>query len=156
MEMPKIIKGCFVMEQTVSSIYSYFMQLFPDEKLFWTDLYLDEIDHASWLTKASYTGMIDLLPSRELIPALELVDSSVRFAEERKKEIRSKALSFEDALNMALKLEETMVETFANELIANVLSVDYESLSDRIIISEKAHISKIEDMMVKRGFLQLS
>jgi hypothetical protein len=49
-----------------------------------------------------------------------------------------------------------MVETFANELIANVFSVDYESLSDRIIMSEKAHISKIEDMMVKRGFLQLS
>ena len=156
MELPKIIHNCFVMEQTVSSIYSYFIQLFPDEKLFWTDLYLDEIDHATWLTKASYTGMIDLLPSTDLIPALELVDSSVRFAEKRKKEILSRPLPFEDALNIALKLEETMVETFTNELIANVLSVDYESLSDRIIISEKAHISKIEDMMMKRGYLQLS
>jgi rubrerythrin len=156
MELPKIIHNCFVMEQTVSSIYSYFIQLFPDEKLFWTDLYLDELDHATWLSKANYTGMIDLLPSTDLIPALELVDSSVRFAEERKKQIMSRPVPFEDALNIALKLEETMVETFTNELIANVLSVDYESLSDRIIMSEKAHISKIEDMMMKRGYLQLS
>jgi len=49
-----------------------------------------------------------------------------------------------------------MVETFTNELIANVLSVDYESLSDRIIMSEKEHIAKIEDMMMRKGSLQLS
>ena len=156
MELSKIIQGCFAMEQTVSSIYSHFMQLFPDEKIFWEDLYRDEIEHSSWLSKTSFTGMIDLLPSTDIIPTLELVVNSVRFAEERKKEIFSNPLSFEDALDIALKLEETMVETFANQLIANVLSVDYESLSDRIIMAEKEHITKIEDMMIKKGYLQLS
>ena len=156
MEMPKIIQGCFVMEQTIASIYGYFVQLFPDEKLFWTDLYQDEIEHSTWLTKANYTGMIDLLPSKDLIPTLALVNSSVRFAEERKKEIRSQPLSFEDALNIALRLEETMIEIFANQLIANVLSVDKESLSERIIMSEKEHKTKIEDLMMKQGYMQLS
>jgi rubrerythrin len=156
MELLKLIQGCFAMEQTVSSVYSHFMQLFPDEKQFWLDLYQDEIEHSSWLSKASFTGMIDLLPSADLIPASELIDNSVRFAEERRKYIYAHPLSFEDALNTALKLEETMVETFTNQLIANVLSIDKESLSDRIIMAEKEHISKIEDMMIKKGFLQLS
>jgi len=156
MELRKIIQGCFAMEQTVSLIYNHFMQLFPDDKHFWLDLYQDEIEHSSWLSKASFTGMIDLLPSTDIIPTLELVNNSVRFAEERKKDILSNPLSFEDALNIALKLEETMVETFTNELIANVLSVDYESLSDRIIMAEKEHIAKIEDMMMRKGYLQLS
>jgi len=35
-------------------------------------------------------------------------------------------------------------------------SVDYESLSDRIIMAEKEHIAKIEDMMMRKGYLQLS
>ncbi len=156
MGLPGIIHGCLEMEQTVSSIYSYFVQLFPVEKLFWTDLYQDETEHAIWLTKANYTAMIDLLPSTDLIPTLALVKSSVRFAEERNKEIRSTPLSFEDALNIALRLEGTMIEMFANQLIAHVLSVDDESLSDRIIISEKEHIAKIEGMMMKKGFMQLS
>ena len=156
MELPKIIQGCFAMEQTVSIIYKYFMQLYPDDKNFWMDLYQGEIEHASWLSNASFTAMIDLLPSTEIIPTLELVNNSVKFAEEINKAIHTKPLSFEDALDIALKLEETMVETFTNELIANVLSVDYESLSDRIIMAEKEHIAKIEDMMMRKGNLQLS
>ena len=156
MELHKIIQGCFAMEQTVSFIYKYFIQLFPDDKNFWMELYNDEIEHSSWLSKASFTAMIDLLPSTDIIPTLELVNNSVRFAEERNKAIHSNPLSFEDALDIALKLEKTMVETFTNELIANVLSVDYESLSDRIIMSEKEHIAKIEDMMMRKGSLQLS
>lgn len=145
-----------MMEQIVSSIYSSFVQLFPEEKQFWIDLYQDEIDHASWLSKAGYTEMIDLLPSEDFIPSLKLVDKSVRFAEKIKKDVGSGPLSFEDALKVALKLEETMVETFTNELVANVISIDYESLSDRLIMAEKMHIAKIEDMMMKKGYLQLS
>jgi hypothetical protein len=37
MKLQDIIHGCITMEQTVASIYSTFMKLFPEEKSFWAD-----------------------------------------------------------------------------------------------------------------------
>jgi rubrerythrin len=144
------------MEQTVASIYSMFMQLFPEERIFWEDLFRDEMDHASWLTDADYIESIDLLPSTDLLPSMKQVEISLRFADIKRTQIKSNPVTFEEALNLALKLEEMMVETFANELKANLFASDYRSLSEKILMAEKLHIDKIEGMMIRKGFLQLT
>ena len=65
-------------------------------------------------------------------------------------------MTFEEALRIALRLEESMVEIFANEFMAHLFASDYESLSHGIVAAEKLHINKIEDMMIEKGFMQLS
>jgi len=144
------------MERVVANIYNTFVQLFPEEKSFWQDIAQDERDHASWLSSVNFFEMIDLLPSKELIPTMELIHNSLKFAENKNRHLRSNPMSLEDGLKLALNLEETMVEIFANQLIANVLATSYESLSQKILMAEKIHIDKIEDMMIRKGFLQLS
>jgi rubrerythrin len=156
MELYKIVKGCIEMERTVANIYSTFMKLFPEEKLFWEDLARDEDDHASWLSNVKFFEMIDLLPSTDILPTKELIDNSLKFAENKSRHLRSNPVDLEDALKLALHLEESMVEIFANQLIANVLATSYESLSQKILMAEKIHKDKIEDMMITKGFLQLS
>ncbi len=156
MELQEIINGCLLMEHTVASIYKHFVQLFPEEKEFWDDLYKDEAEHSSSLTNSSYTGMIDLLPSTDLIPSLEHLERNLRFAEERKKFIMANPIDLEQALKISLQLEETMVETFTNDLVANIFADDYESLSNKILLSERAHMDKIKEFMINKGYLHLS
>jgi rubrerythrin len=156
MELHKIIHGCIAMERAVTDIYSAFAQRFPEEKVFWEDLARDEQDHASWLSSVSFFEMIDLLPSAEILPSKELVDNSLNFAKNRGRLLKRNPVDLEDALKLALHLEESMVEIFANQLIANVLGTSDESLSRKILMAEKIHKGKIEDMMITKGFLQLS
>ena len=156
MDLKNVIDGCIQMEQTVASIYSMFMQLFPEEKILWEDLLRDETDHALWLTDANFIGSIDLLPSNDILPSMKQIENSLRFADNKRMQIKLNPVTMEEALNIALKLEETMVETFANELKANLFASDYRSLSEKLLIAEKLHIDKIEGLMIKKGFLQLT
>lgn len=156
MELYKIIQGCIAMERAVTDIYGTFAQRFPEEKLFWEDLARDEQDHASWLSSVNFFEMIDLLPSTEILPSKELIDNSLNFAKNRGGLLKRNPVDLEDALKLALHLEESMVEIFANQLIANVLGTSDESLSRKILMAEKIHKGKIEDMMITKGFLQLS
>ena len=144
------------MEQVVANIYNSFAQLFPEEKLFWEDLARDEEDHASWLSNVKFFEMIDLLPSTEMLPTKELIANSLKFAENKSMHLKSNLVSLEEAMTLALHFEESMVEIFANEVIAHVLAINYESLSRKILMAEKIHKDKIEDMMITKGFLQLS
>lgn len=144
------------MERQVASIYSMFMRFFPDEKSFWDDIAHDELDHASWLSNVNFLEMIDLLPSKDLLPTFEIIENSLKYVEQKSVELKSRVLNLEGALKLALRLEESMVEIFANQLIANVVSTNDESLSEKLLMAEKIHIDKIEDMMIQKGFLQLS
>ena len=156
MELHNIINGCIAMEQTVASIYETFMKLFPEEKSFWGDLFNDETEHQSWLTSARYIESIDLLPSKDILPQVAYIESSLKSARNTFAHIKSNPVTFEKALKIALRLEESMVEIFANEFMAHLFASDYESLSQGIVTAEKLHINKIEDMMIEKGFLQLS
>jgi hypothetical protein len=132
------------------------MKLFPEEKSFWADLFNDEMQHHSWLTSARYIETIDLLPSKDILPSAAHIENSLKSAMNTAAHIKSNPVTFEDALKIALILEESMVEIFANEFMAHLFASDYQSLSKGIVAAEKLHINKIEDMMIERGFLQLS
>lgn len=156
MELDNFVSGCIAVEQTVASVYRSFMDMFPKERDFWNDLYKDEMDHSNWLTDISISESIDLLPSKDLLPSEELIVNSLAFVEAKLIHIKLNPVTFEEALKDALQLEELMVEAFTNELSANLFSSDYQSLHNRLIAAEKLHINKIEDMMISKGFMQLS
>lgn len=144
------------MEEAVASIYRIFMTLFPKEKIFWEDLANDEVQHQAWLTDAVYIESLDLMSSNDVLPSMEHIALSLKSAAFTISHIKSNPVTLEEALKIALRLEDTMVEIFANELTANLFAHDYESLSRRLVTAEKLHINKIEDMMIERGFLQVS
>jgi len=156
MELKNFINGCRTVEETVASIYRKFADFFPEYRSFWEDLYRDELEHSFWLSDASHNEAIDLLPSEDLMPSMEVIERTIAFARGKSLYINTNPVTFEEALRIALQLEESMVETFTNEMAANLFASDYESLSQKIIVAEKLHINKIEDMMIAKGFLQLS
>jgi hypothetical protein len=151
-----IIHDCIAVEKAVASIYSTFIQLFPQEKTFWEDLFNDEIEHLSFLIDAEHFGIFQKPQTRVPFPLIKAVERTLKFVEEVSQEIRFRPVSLEDALTLSLKLEETMVETFANKAIADMLATDDESFTEKLLTGEKIHIDKIRLMMVKKGFLKWS
>ena len=87
--------------------------------------------------------------------SMPLLDRTEKFIANINNHIEINPVSFEEALNMALQIEETKVEAFTNELIAN-LSVADSGAFLQLLMDEKTHIAKIENMMIEKGFIKLS
>jgi len=155
MEICQLIKFCCVTEEVVASIYSRFMQLFPQEKDFWEDLYKDEKEHTSFLIGAADSGRFDEMQTADLGFSEPLLDRTKTFITNISNQINLGPVSLEDALKMALKIEETMVEAFTNELIANLSPADNKAFLE-LLMEEKTHIAKVKNMMIEKGFLKLS
>jgi len=155
-ELQHFINGCIAVEETTASIYKIFMNLIPEERPFWLDLYKDELEHSFWLTSGSRSEVIELLPSMKLLPSMDHITNTLVFIEGKITQIKKNPVTFESALRTALEIEESMVEIFTNEITANLLATDHKSLNDKLIAAERIHVTKIEDMMICRGFLQLS
>jgi rubrerythrin len=154
MEVYQFVNGCLVIENAVASLYSNFMQLFPEEKDFWEDLYNDEQEHASFLMEAADQGLFDEIKKEDLPLSMPLLDRTRKFVETTMNQIKFNPLSLEEAFKIALKFEETLVETFTNYLIAN-LSDNKEAILE-MFADERSHIDKIKEMMIKKGFSRLS
>jgi len=155
MEIYQVINGCVVMEDTVASIYSYFVQRFPEEKAFWQDLYEDEKNHTSFLIESADRGNFDEMQAADLGFSMPLLDRTQQFIANIMNQIKLNPISLEDALNTALKIEETTLEAFTNELMA-CLSPSDKNAFLQILMQEKTHIAKIKNKMIDKGFLKLS
>jgi hypothetical protein len=155
MEMNDFINGCIAMEKAAELVYSHFMQLFPQEKDFWGDLVKDEIGHASFLIDADNLGLFDKIKLTYAPLSMPLLGKTLKFAENINSQIRFNPVSLEDAFKMALKLEESILETFTNNLMGALLT-DPKLSFDRLLSETRLHADKIRDMMIKKGFLKLS
>lgn len=143
------------MEKAAELVYSHFMQLFPQEKDFWGDLVKDEIGHASFLIDADNLGLFDKIKLTYAPLSMPLLGKTLKFAENINSQIRFNPVSLEDAFKMALKLEESILETFTNNLMGALLT-DPKLSFDRLLSETRLHADKIRDMMIKKGFLKLS
>ena len=156
MELQHFINGCIAVEETTASLYKIFMEILPDERAFWQDLYRDEFEHSFWLTSGSRSEVIELLPSKKILPSMEHITSTLVFVEGKIAQVKKGPVTFQAALRTALEIEESMVEIFTNEITANLLATDQKSLNQKLIAAEKIHVTKIEDRMISKGFMQLS
>lgn len=159
MESSEKINGCIAIEQAAASIYSTFMKLLPEEKNFWEGLHRDEIDHSSFLQDASSLMVFNEIPTQVQPPSLSFIVKTLEFTQNIKQQILLNPVSLEEALHIALKLEETMVETYTNELIADSKSIDDKSYFmdlEKMIFEERGHINRIKSMMIERGYLKVS
>jgi len=143
------------MENASAFIYSKFMQLFPKEKDFWEDLFNDEMSHSSFLNDVEYYEMFNGLQISDLPLSISLIEKTLKFVEKISEHIKFNPVSFEDALRIALKIEETMVEIFTNDLISIAIT-NNESFLEKIFRDERLHVDKIKNMMIKKGYLKVS
>ncbi|MBI4825618.1 MAG: hypothetical protein HY807_04265 [Nitrospirae bacterium] len=153
------INGCIAVEHAVASIYGSFMKMFPEERGFWEALHNDEVEHSIFLIDTLNLFDGAKLPPDMHPPALPFVVKTLEFANNINFRIRMSRVSLEEALKIALELEETMVEIFINNLISGMMSENKISSStdfNRVLAAEKEHVTRIRDMMLKKGVIRPS
>jgi rubrerythrin len=143
-----------MMEEAVASIYGTFIRLFPHEKSFWEDLYQDEKKHSSFLIESTACGTFDKMKGIDRGLSMPLLNRTQKYIENVINHIRANPVSLEEALKMALEIEETTVETFTNELISNLGASDSNAFL-QMLMEEKTHVAKIKSKMIEKGFLKL-
>lgn len=147
MEGNDIIGGCMKIERSAAAIYSTLMQKFPDKKEFWKELLDDEIEHISFLNDALSHGLTGELKKMDIPPSQKVINRTQKLADSIHEKVKKEPVSFKDSLAMTLKLEETMVETYTNSLIADLMSCEDDRCHERVMSDEKNHVEKIRDMI---------
>ena len=149
MEHTDIINGCIKVENAVASIYSNLMQVFPKNKEFWESLLNDEREHIAFLTDVKSQGLITEMEKMDLPPLMNVIQKNLKLVDKISKRIADEPISMNNALKLALKLEESIVETYTNELIAKLLSCEDETSYEELINGEKTHVDKIRKTLQK-------
>jgi rubrerythrin len=147
MEQKDFINGCIKVENTVASIYSKLMELFPDKKEFWGSLLNDERDHIAFLNDVKSLELITEMEKLDFPPSMDIIKKTIKSADKVTEKLCDHSNSVKDTLIMALKLEESMVEIYTNQLIAKLLSCDDEAPVAKVVADEKTHINKIRKMI---------
>jgi len=147
MEQKDFINGCIKVENTVASIYSKLMELFPDKKEFWGSLLNDERDHIAFLNDVKSLELITEMEQLDFPPSMDIIKKTIKSADKVTEKLCDHSNSVKDTLIMALKLEESMVEIYTNQLIAKLLSCDDEAPVAKVVADEKTHINKIRKMI---------
>ena len=122
------------------------MRIFPDEKDFWKNLHDDEVEHLAFLKDVKLLGLIDEIEKTDFLPSMSVINKTLKLAGKITDKITASSIPLDDALQMTLKLERSIVETYTNKLIGNLISCD-ETRAEKIIIDENNHIDKIKNMI---------
>ena len=142
-----IINGCIKVEKSAASIYKKLMKKFPDRKDLLKELFDDEISHLSFLNDVKSLGLVDEIQKMESSPSIAVINKTVKMADDLTVKITEDSISFKKALSMALKLEESMVETYTNKIIADLISCEDKPSYKKMVADERKHINKIQKMM---------
>jgi len=142
-----IIRGCMKVERSALYVYKQLMKKFPDKREFWRELVDDEVDHLSFLNDVQSLGLADAMQKTDSLPTMENIDDAIKTADNLVIKIKEDSISLKKTLAIVLKLEESLVETYTNRLIAKLMSCDDEASYRKIVSDEKRHINKIKKMM---------
>ncbi len=84
---------------------------------------------------------------------MPFLERTLEFARSVRTKIQSQPVTLEEALGMALKLEESMVEIFTNALISGN-NDSFERNVEEMLVDERGHIDRIKNEMINREFLK--
>ena len=142
-----IIQGCIKVEHSIASIYSNLMQVFPEKKDLWGNLLNDVKEHIAFLSDVKSLELSDDLEKVDLLPTMPMIDKTLKLAEDANEKIKSNSVTFKDALSMTLEIEESIVKTYINKIVAKLLSCADESSCEKFITGGESHVEKIRIMM---------
>ena len=113
-----LVNGCIKVEQSAASIYKKLINKYPEKKDVLQELFDDEINHLSFLKDVKSLGLADVMEQTELPPSTALINETLKISHDLTAKISAGSISFEKVLAMALKFEESMLETYTNKIIA--------------------------------------
>ncbi len=146
----KVLLSCVDLEVAVSLIYREFMRLFPAERDFWEQLAREEEDHARLYLAGDLLRVTGELSGVKFPPAA-FISRTLAFTEQIRDQLLNRSMSLQEALEIALKLEQTVAESIIFEL-PDTMNPVIANLR-RIINETEAHVDRIERFRLEKGFV---
>lgn len=146
------IKTCIAIESGIAEIYHSFSGLFPKAKSFWYELAMEEENHASVLLVGSKYVKSGKLPGYIVPRSLKKMKSTLQLIDDIKEKINSGNISMKEALDMAMKLELTMEESYVLEVLTRETKDEVIARLQKLVGETKVHVTKISEYMQRKGY----
>ena len=146
-ELPERLRICIAIEAGIGAIYEEFYNMFPDAGDLWGRLAIEEKNHASILAIGSRYANTGQLPDFVVPDSLTHMKNTLGLVGSVKAAAQSKNVSIKDALEMSLKLEQTLEEEHLPDVMIRETDSQIVVRLQRLLTDTKSHIVKIKDYM---------
>lgn len=151
------IRGCIAVEHAASDIFRLLAARFPADSELWEQLADEEQEHERIFMLVDDYGPFDDDPSAEpALPKEDIILRTIEYLRDLYARLGFAGISREEAFDIALKMEEGMVEGYLNELKElKRLGSHLETLGT-VLESERTHVDIITQYMQEQGVARYS
>ena len=98
----KIVEAAIDLENTMSGLYVYFSNRFPEDFEFWEQLRIEELNHASLLKTIKNLAKVNLLPEGLVLEDIDDYEQTIKYINDSMNEERipNRDTAFELAFNI--------------------------------------------------------
>ncbi|NIT04160.1 hypothetical protein GTO10_04525 [Candidatus Saccharibacteria bacterium] len=150
-ELSKRIEACIAVERASAEIYNNFSNKFPKARLFFQELSKDEESHVTLLMVGKAYHKVGKLPDNVVPSSLPDIYVTLDLTEKIKQKIDSEEISLKEALDIASLLENSMAESYLQEIMMKQTDDKVIANLKKMLIDEISHSEKIKDFMENMG-----
>ena len=148
----KLIEEAINLENNVADIYMQFSEFFPDDKEFWWQLCMEEKNHAALLKAGLEFVTADMLPDELLFARIEDLRKVNGTLTRLKREYGHSKPSPEDALRLAMSLEDSAGESHYQLVMENKADSPAAELFQKLNEDDKDHARRIRIYAERHGY----
>ncbi len=151
------IRGCIAVERAASDIYRLLADRFPADSELWEQLSEEEKEHERIFLLVDDYGPFDDDPSEEPpLPKEDIIMRTIGYLSDLYARLGFSGISREDSFDIALKVEEGMVEGYLNELQELKRLGRHLDILGTVLESERTHLDIITQYMQEQGVARFS
>jgi hypothetical protein len=152
-EISQRVHRCVEVEQAMAELYRVFMERFPDETYLWKTLHEEELKHIAFLVNADIFDSLGEQAGQLQLPSEALVERALSMAMNSLEQLKKRAVTLEEALGMAVQLEDSVVEEFADTAVNNG---GQQSAFIMLLNDTRSHADMLRDLMRRKGYIKVS
>lgn len=150
-ELSERIEACIAVEKASADIYNALSNKFPKARFFFQELSKDEESHTTLLVVAKAYHKLGKLPDYAVPSSLPDIYATLDLAEKIKQKIDLEEVSLKEALDMASLLENSMAESYLQEIMLKQTDDKVIANLKKMLIDEITHSDKIKDYRRSMG-----
>ncbi len=151
------LRGCIAVERAASDIYTLLAARFPADSELWEQLAEEEREHERIFMLVDDYGPFDDDPTDgPALPKEDIIMRTIEYLSDLYSRLGFAAISREDSFDIALKMEEGMVEGYLNELKELKRLGRHLDILGTVLESERTHLDIITQYMQEQGVVRYS
>ncbi|MFO8236289.1 MAG: hypothetical protein R6U04_12895 [Bacteroidales bacterium] len=147
-KMKKLIDESIQLEHNMAELYERFAKLYPEDKIFWRELVLEEKNHAAILRAGKESFLdTDFFPESMLAGTYEEVHKVNQQLNRLIKSFENRPMKKESTFNIAYKLEKSAGEIHFQEYMDKKPAVEIDRVFQQLNRDDKDHAERILNYM---------